>query len=136
MPDTLVFIHGSDTEQADTPWKFFHLHPKGYTRRPVLSEGKTFNLVYFDFEQGQRKEWNAWSATRSKTAPTTGPDNVVALGPKVKVRDDSANFYVPDRQYPSVLAFYDWVKAQPAILFFRPTSQLPSRPSFSPIFSV
>jgi hypothetical protein len=110
---TLVFIHGSDPKQADTPWMFYHLHPSRYST-PALSEGETFKLVYFDFEKGERKEWNAWTATRSKKSPTAGPDTTVQLAPRVKIRDQSGTPYNPEFEAPSVLAFYDWVKAQPA----------------------
>lgn len=113
MPKTLVFIHGSDPVQADTPWQFFHLHPSRYTRA-LLSEGEIFDLVYFDFEKGERKEWKGWTATRAKGPPTAAPDKTEALKPKVKIHDQSGNPYVPEREYPSVLAFYDWIKGQPA----------------------
>jgi hypothetical protein len=110
---TLVFIHGSDPKQANTPWMFYHLHPSRYAK-PSLSEGETFKLVYFDFERGERKEWNAWTASRSRNPPTSGPDTTVALTPKVKIRDESGQPYDPEIEVPSVLAFYEWMKAQPA----------------------
>lgn len=113
MPKTIVFIHGRDKDQANTPWMFYHLHPSTYSK-PVLSEGETFKLVYFDFEKGERREWDAWSATRSRSAPAAGPDRVVAMAQKAKVRDKSGNPYSPEREYPSVLNFYDWIKAQPS----------------------
>src|SRR4051794_4020567 len=108
----LVFIHGSDPDQADTPWMFYHLHPSKYTK-PVLSDGTTFDLVYFDFAEGKRKTWKNWTAQRSRKPPTGAPDEI-ALTPTAKIRDQSGNEYVGEPVHPSVLAFYDWVKAQPA----------------------
>jgi hypothetical protein len=110
----IVFIHGSDPDQADTPWMFYHLHPSTYTT-PVLSEGKTFDLVYFDFEKGRRQTWKGWSATRSRKRPTAAPDEDVELTPKAKIRDQAGDPYPgSDPDFPSVLAFYDWAKGQAA----------------------
>lgn len=109
---TLVFIHGSDPKQALTPWMFFHLHPASYAT-PVLSEGKAFDLVYFDFELGTRKTWKGWAATRAKSPPSAAPDTSVELVPKVHIRDQSGALYADDVERSSVLAFYEWVKTQP-----------------------
>ena len=108
----LVFIHGSDPKQADTPWMFYHLHPSKYTK-PVLSDGTKFDLVYFDFAEGKRRTWKDWTAQRSRRPPSGTPDEVV-LTPTAKIRDQAGNEYVGEPEHPSVLAFYDWVKAQPA----------------------
>jgi hypothetical protein len=109
---TLVFIHGSDKNQADTPWMFYHLHPSTYTT-PVLSEGKTFDLAYFDFYEGTLKTWKGWNATRGRKPPGGTPTSV-DLAPKVKIRDQLGVEYAGEPEHPSVLALYDWVKKQPA----------------------
>jgi hypothetical protein len=108
----LVFIHGSDPKQADTPWMFYHLHPSKYTK-PVLSDGTKFDLVYFDFAEGKRRTWKDWTAQRTRKPPTGMPDEI-ALTPTAKIRDQAGNEYVGEPEHPSILAFYDWAKAQPA----------------------
>src|SRR5687767_14005971 len=108
---TLVFIHGSDPKQDNTPWMFYHLHPSSY-RASVLSEGMTFDLVYFDFLKGTRNIWKGWTAKRSQKPPID-PPVIEQLTPKVKIRDQLGNPYPGEPDRPSVLAFYDWVKAQP-----------------------
>jgi hypothetical protein len=109
---TIVFIHGSDPKQSDTPWMFYHLHSSRYGN-PVLSDGTTFDLVYFDFFDGTRKTWKNWTAQRSQKPPADVPVTDV-LKPTVKIRDQQGIEYAGGKEYPSVLAFYEWVKGQPA----------------------
>src|SRR5437899_12675067 len=107
----LVFIHGSDAVQSDTPWMFYHLHPSSYSM-PVISEGKTFDVVYFDFFEGTRKTWKGWAAKRSQKAPTD-PPVMEKLKHEVHIRDQLGRPYSGDTEHPSVLAFYEWAKTQP-----------------------
>src|SRR5258705_4630637 len=110
---TLVFIHGSDPDQANTPWMFYHLHPSTYAS-PTLSEGKTFDLVYFDFEKGTRSTWKNWSATRAKGPPSRAPDSSAALAPTAHILHREGVAYPDNPEHPSVVSLYDWIKTQPA----------------------
>src|SRR2546427_12185967 len=107
----MVFVHGSDHKQDLTPWMFYHLHPSHYGATALKSDGENFDLVYFDYADGTRKEWNNWSATRAESLPSSPPDLTGQLLPKVKIRDD--NGVETGAEHPSVLAFYRWVKNQP-----------------------
>lgn len=107
----LVFIHGSDPKQAVTPWMFYHLHPSTYTN-PVKDDGKTFDLVYFDFERGKRFEWKNWSAKRSDKEPAGATSGDIL--PKASLRDYYGTT-IPNRdRVGTAVAFYDWVKRQSA----------------------
>ena len=108
----LVFIHGSDPAHAHTPWMFYHLDPSFYQGTPVQGEGLVFDLVYFDFEKGTRSTWKNWKTLRSHSAPKDAT-TVDALTPTVKIRDNKGKEIEGQPEYPSVIAFYDWVKAQP-----------------------
>lgn len=107
----IVFIHGSDPKQAATPWMFYHLHPSSYST-PVKAEGKTFDLHYFDYEKGIRTDWTGWSAKRGESAPAGGTTG--ELLPKAGLRDWNGTPIPDHARVGTVVAFYDWVKRQPA----------------------
>jgi hypothetical protein len=106
----IVFVHGSDDRQADTPWMFYHFHPSEYTT-PVKDDNKTLDVVLFDFSTGTRKTWNAWKAKRSRSAPPT-PDDDSPLLPRVELRDYDGK--LTGEKQSTVESFYRWVKIQPA----------------------
>ena len=106
----VVFVHGSDHRQALTPWMFYHLHPSKYSR-PLKSDGTVFDLVYFDYETGKRREWKNWTATRSQVEPS-GVTLEGEILPKPEIRDGYGQPYSPPVKRPSAEAFYRWVKQQ------------------------
>jgi hypothetical protein len=107
----VVFIHGSDPKQAETPWMFYHLHPSAYSK-PARTEGKSFDLVYFDYEKGKRKDWTGWAAARGRTPPPGGVEGDIL--PRANLRDASGTPYPGPLRVGTAVAFYEWVKRQPS----------------------
>jgi hypothetical protein len=103
---TVVFVQGGKKNEAIYPWLFFHLGP---WTEPIFEPVK---LVFFDYPAGKLKIWDSHTLKRGKE-PTEAPDSETELTPKVKIRlhDGTTDDTGPDRA--SVLALYEWVKAQP-----------------------
>jgi len=104
--ETVVFVLGSHTNAA-FPWMFHHFDPDKDTAPP------TVKLAFFDFPAGKLRIWNSLVLKRSKTAPSAAPDTETDLTPTTHLRMRDGKLDTgPER--PTVVALYDWVKAQPA----------------------
>lgn len=99
----VIFVQGEKKNEAKFAWMFFHFDPFS-----DLDPGPV-DLVYFDYPAGTRKTWRNWDKKRGN-APTAAPDAEDELAPKATV-------LLPDGsegpEKPSILALYDYVKAQP-----------------------
>jgi hypothetical protein len=100
----VVFVQGGKLDEQAFPWMFFHFDPD-----TDVDPGPV-ELVFFDFPDGKRKTWKSWTMKRGTAAPPN-PDSEDVLSPMVQIHQADGKLG-PTR--PSVLAFYDWVKAQPA----------------------
>lgn len=104
----VLFLRGGRTPPA-RPWQYFHFAP-----RHDLSLG-TVRLVYFDYPGGKLKIWHEWTQKRALREPTWKPDEEKDLEPVVQTYywDKETQTLQKGEEHPSVLAFYDYVKAQP-----------------------
>ena len=105
-PKTVVFVQGGKKNEDKYPWMFFHLDPR------TEPAPEPVDLVFFDYPAGTLKIWKNHTLKRGK-APVNPPDSETELTPKVKKRlpDGTTDDANPDRA--SVVALYDFVKAQP-----------------------
>src|SRR5687767_1190805 len=100
----VVFVRGGLTDAA-FPWMYFHFDPK----KDILIGPVT--LVYFDYPEGKLKIWSGWTPKRG-SVPPPNPDSEEALMPSVQIRKADGTIDTGPEK-PSVLALYNWVKAQP-----------------------
>ncbi|HEY9396355.1 MAG TPA: hypothetical protein VIQ28_01875 [Burkholderiales bacterium] len=103
--NTVVVVQGGNKNEEKFPWMFLHLDPfKDPPPEPI-------DLVYFDYPNGKLKIWRDHTFVRGKH-PVAPPDEESDLEPKVKARLVTGDLDEDKPERPSVLAFYNWMKAQ------------------------
>lgn len=103
----VLFVRGGRTPPA-RPWQYFHFAPNH-----EVSLGPV-RLVYFDYPEGKLKVWHQWTPKRGVREPARDPDEEKDLEPVVETyyRDRETGTVHKGEELPSVLALYDYVKAQ------------------------